>query len=123
MEKNKLNYQIDYQKGEIVVWGISIPSTNIINESEEYASLNESLNVYFKNPIRHTTITMKFDFLNNNAKWMIRNVLREIKSYHTSKHSITLNWYYEEENDDLYDEGMFYKKIFPFTVNVLLKTD
>jgi hypothetical protein len=99
---------LDAEKGLIEFKGKSYPE----NTFEFYKPIIDWIKEYAKNPKDETTVNMEIVYFNSSTSKLFFNIfdiLHEIKD----KSKVTINWYYDKDNETAKEAGEDYVDDFP----------
>ena len=97
---------------------LTIAGKSIAEDSQEfYRPLIEALKEYKIKPCLQTTVNLKLVYFNTSSSKSILDVLRLLESL-KSDSEVTINWYYEKEDEDMLEVGEDYSEIvnIPFSM-------
>lgn len=97
----------DAGKGLLEIKGRSIPENSI----EFYKPLIEWLDVYGASPAPLTTVDIQLEYFNTSSSKCILDVFKKLESIYKSGHEVVINWYYEEDDEDMLEAGEDYQSI------------
>ncbi len=100
-----VNFNAD--TGIIEVKGRSIPENSI----EFYRPLVEWLEEYAKNPQKLTTVNIQLEYFNTSSSKCILDVFKKLESIKKARNEVIINWYYEEDDEDMLEAGEDYESI------------
>jgi hypothetical protein len=95
------------EEGVIEIKGRSIPENSI----EFYKPLVDWLEAYAKDPLKKTLVNIQLEYFNTSSSKCILDVFKKLESIHKSKHDVVINWYYEEDDEDMLEAGEDYESI------------
>jgi len=72
---------------------------------------------YISTPGPDTTINIAFEYLNSGTSKYILEILTLLKGLTRKDHQLTVNWYYEEGDDDILERGEYYSSILDLKIN------
>jgi hypothetical protein len=87
--------------------GRSIPENSV----EFYKPLNEWLDQYMQVPLDKTVVNIRLEYFNTSSSKCILDVFKRLESIHKSKHDVEINWFYEEDDEDMLEAGEDYDSI------------
>jgi len=99
--KTTPNVNFSYETGELLFSGESYP--------ENASAFYEQLITWIKNymalskPIK---FSFKFVYFNTSSSKAILDMIELLDKYHKNGGSAELNWYYEEDDEDIYESGV-----------------
>ena len=94
-------------EGVIEIKGRSIPENSI----EFYKPLVDWLEAYAKAPLKKTQVNIQLEYFNTSSSKCILDVFKKLEAIHKSKHDVVINWYYEEDDEDMLEAGEDYESI------------
>jgi len=99
--------KFDAESGTLVVKGRSIPENSI----EFYKPLVDWLEDYSKNPLKKTIVNIQLEYFNTSSSKCILDVFKKLEVIYKAKNDIMVNWYYEEDDEDMLEAGEDYESI------------
>ena len=87
--------------------GRSIPENSI----EFYKPIVESLEKYGSKPQGVTTVNIQLEYFNTSSSKCILDVFKKLESIHKSGNQLVINWYYEQDDEDMLEAGEDYQAI------------
>ncbi len=97
----------DAATGKIEVKGRSIPENSI----EFYRPLVEWLEEYSKEPQELTNVNIQLEYFNTSSSKCILDVFKKLEAIKKAKNEVVINWYYEEDDEDMLEAGEDYESI------------
>ena len=97
----------DFEKGFLEIKGRSIPENSI----EFYKPIVESLEKYGSMPKPVTTVNIQLEYFNTSSSKCILDVFKKLESIHKSGNQLVINWYYEQDDEDMLEAGEDYQAI------------
>ena len=94
-------------KGVIEIKGRSIPENSV----EFYKPLVDWLEEYKKNPLPKTNVNIQLEYFNTSSSKCILDVFKKLEAIHKGKNEVEINWYYEEDDEDMLEAGEDYESI------------
>ncbi len=95
------------ETGVMEIKGRSIPENSI----EFYKPLVDWLEVYAKNPLKKTQVDVHLEYFNTSSSKCILDIFKKLEAIHKAKHEVVINWYYEEDDEDMLEAGEDYESI------------
>ena len=95
------------QEGLLEIKGRSIPENSI----EFYKPLVDWLEEYSKEPKELTKVNIQLEYFNTSSSKCILDVFKKLEHIHKNKHDVVINWYYEEDDEDMLEAGEDYESI------------
>jgi len=97
----------DASTGIIEIKGRSIPENSI----EFYRPLVEWLEEYSKAPQGLTTVNIQLEYFNTSSSKCILDVFKKLETIKKARNEVIINWYYEEDDEDMLEAGEDYESI------------
>lgn len=106
----------DGESGVLEIKGRSIPE----NAIEFYKPLIDWLTNYADNPQAQTKVNVQLEYFNTSSSKCILDVFKKLESIQNSKaSSISINWHYEEDDEDMLEAGEDYQAIINIPFNMI----
>jgi hypothetical protein len=99
--------KFDANDGVIEIKGRSIPENSI----EFYKPLVDWLEEYKNDPLPMTKVNIQLEYFNTSSSKCILDVFKKLETIHKAKHDVEINWYYEEDDEDMLEAGEDYESI------------
>lgn len=106
--------KFDSKQGKLEIKGRSIPENSV----EFYKPLVESLERYSSSPAAPTQVDIQLEYFNTASSKCILDVLKRLESIHRSGNQVIINWFYEEDDEDMREAGEDYQAIVNLTFNM-----
>jgi hypothetical protein len=103
----------DSGKGFLEIKGRSIPE----NALEFYKPLVEWVEKYADKPQTSTNVNIQLEYFNTSSSKCILDVFKKLEAIKKGGSNVLINWYYEEDDEDMLEAGEDYQAI----VNVPFK--
>ncbi len=97
----------DTGKGFLEIKGRSIPENSI----EFYKPLVDWLEKYAAKPQATTNVNIQLEYFNTSSSKCILDVFKKLESIHKGGSAVTINWHYEEDDEDMLEAGEDYQAI------------
>lgn len=91
-------------EGLLEIKGRSIPENSI----EFYKPLIDWIESYAKEPKDSTNINIQLEYFNTSSSKCILDLFKKLEAINNN---ITINWYYEEDDEDMLEAGEDYEAI------------
>ena len=104
----------DPKMERLEIKGVSIPENSI----NFYKPLLECLDAYALGPVSSVVAHIQLDYFNTASSKSILDVLRRLKVLHDKGFNVTINWYYEEADEDMREVGENYQLIVSLPFNM-----
>lgn len=114
--KNNTPYvHIDYETGHIEMKGVSHPE----NVFTFYNPLYEAIKELGKTSNREIVADFALEYFNTSSARCIFMILKEIKNLGRGGKHLTVNWHYEEEDDDMLETGEDFQELIELPFNFI----
>jgi SiaC family regulatory phosphoprotein len=97
----------DTDKGHLEIKGRSIPENSI----EFYRPLVENLEKYSGSAKPSTNVVIALEYFNTSSSKCILDVFKKLENIHKNGSAVTINWHYEEDDEDMLEAGEDYQAI------------
>ena len=97
----------DSGQGLVEIAGRSNPENSV----EFYKPLMDWVDEYVKAPGQKTTVNIKLEHFNTSSSKMILDVFKRLEPVLDAKREIIVNWYYEEDDEELLEAGETYESM------------
>lgn len=97
----------DAGTGIVEIKGRSIPENSI----EFYRPIVEWLEEYSKAPQKLTTVNIQLEYFNTSSSKCILDVFKKLEAIKKARNEVIINWYYEEDDEDMLEAGEDYESI------------
>jgi len=101
------NVSFDHDKGILLLKGRSIPENSI----EFYKPLVDWLEKYASNPKGKTVCDIQLEYFNTSSSKCLLDLFKKMETMSKNGSEITINWYYEEDDEDMLEAGEDYQSI------------
>lgn len=95
------------ESGIIEIKGRSIPENSI----EFYKPIVDWLEDYTKAPKDKTVVNIQLEYFNTSSSKCILDVFKKLENIKKGKNDVVVNWYYEEDDEDMLEAGEDYESI------------
>lgn len=95
------------EKGFVEIKGRSIPENSV----EFYKPLVDWLEDYKKSPAPKTTVNIQLEYFNTSSSKCILDVFKKLEDINKGDAEVLINWYYEEDDEDMLEAGEDYESI------------
>ena len=99
--------KLEPNNGLIEIKGRSIPENSI----EFYRPIVEWLEEYAKSPQKKTTVNIQLEYFNTSSSKCILDIFKKLESIKKARNEVVINWYYEEDDEDMLEAGEDYESI------------
>lgn len=116
IESTKKTPEVRFHKnGRLKISGRSIPE----DPTMFYDQLFEWTYYYCQEPSDITTLDIELEYFNSGSSKAILHILRALVDISKNEKKLTVNWYYEEGDDDIMERGEYYESILGFKFNFI----
>jgi hypothetical protein len=84
-----------------------------------YQPVLDWLDDYKVHPREKTDFVFKYIYFNTATSKLVQDILFKLESLHESGHSVNVQWYYEQDDEDMYDIGMEFKENVNLTFEII----
>lgn len=102
-------------KGIIKIEGRAIPEDAELFFKDVVAWMD----AYVKSGSEATLVDFSFEYINSGTSKIILHMLKSLKDLCTYGHRLTVNWRYEEGDDDILERGEYYAAILDLKINFI----
>ena len=106
--------RFDPQEGILKIKGRSIPE----NATTFYYPLIDWLREYSHSPKPGTTLDLYLEYINSISQKMVLEIFHIALDLHEKTGDLVVNWYYDEDDEEMMEEGEIYSRKFPFNVTL-----
>ena len=101
--------EMNAENGVIEVKGRSIPENSI----DFYRPVVEWLDAYAESPAKITEVNIQLEYFNTSSSKCILDVFKKLENVFkkNNEKGVTINWYYEEDDEDMLEAGEDYQSI------------
>lgn len=101
------NVSFDGEKGALLLKGRSIPENSI----EFYKPLVDWLDNYSGTPQPKTVCDVQLEYFNTSSSKCLLDLFKKMENMNSNGNEIIINWYYEEDDEDMLEAGEDYESI------------
>ncbi len=95
------------ESGKVEIKGRSIPENSI----EFYKPLVDWLDAYAADPKEQTEVNIQLEYFNTSSSKCILDVFKKLEAIHKDGHDVKINWFFEEDDEDMLEAGEDYQSI------------
>jgi len=99
--------KFDSGQGIFEIKGRSIPENSV----EFYKPLVDWLDSYKETPLPKTVVNIRLEYFNTSSSKCILDVFKKLETIHKAKNEVEVNWFYEEDDEDMLEAGEDYESI------------
>ena len=118
IESTSKTPKVDFHVGSGVleIAGRSLPE----NSTEFYKPVFDWLDQYIEESNSNTSFNFKLEYFNTSSSKCILDILRKLEKLHKTGKSVVVNWYYEEDDEDMMEAGENYQRIVSVPIELAL---
>tara|TARA_B100000809_G_scaffold13391_2_gene12233 strand:+ start:3123 stop:3503 length:381 start_codon:yes stop_codon:yes gene_type:complete len=90
------------------------------NPARFYKPLISKLKDFNNGSIERLEIDFKLEYFNTTSSLVILDVLKHLQSLNAPDNEVVINWYYDEEDEDLLEIGQDYSTMLNFPFNLVV---
>ncbi len=102
-------------EGRLKISGRSIPE----DPSKFYDQLFEWTFFYCQEPKDSTNLDISLEYFNSGSSKALLHILRALADLTKKGKQLSINWYYEEGDDDVLERGEYYESILDIKFNFI----
>lgn len=95
--------------------GRSIPENSVAF----YEPVIKWIEEYRKEPNQNTCLVMRLEYFNTSSSKCLIELLRKLETIHTDGHTVEMEWYYEEQDEDMRESGEDFKEILKIPIQMI----
>jgi hypothetical protein len=107
--------QFDAESGVLEIKGRSIPENSV----EFYKPINAWVEEYGRSPKEVTVFDVKLEYFNTSSSKCILDVFKILESINGNGTEVKVNWYFEEDDEDMEEAGEDYQAIIPLPFKMI----
>jgi SiaC family regulatory phosphoprotein len=90
------------------------------NATEFYSQVESWIDAYICNPADLTRVDIYMEYFNGSNSIIFNSLIRKISSVKLKDKKFSINWYYEEDDDDILAQGENISSILNIPVNLIM---
>lgn len=106
---------IDSQEGVVAIEGRSFPE----NALQFYLPIIEKVYRTFRSLNGEITFNMSLQYFNTSSSKCLFNFMKMLKALEQKGNSVIVNWYFEEDDEDMRENGEDYEEILELDFNYI----
>lgn len=75
-----------------------------------YLPVLDWLDEYKTQPVKKTEFVFKYIYFNTATSKLVQDILIRLESLNDAGHDVKILWYYEQDDEDMYDIGLEFKE-------------
>jgi hypothetical protein len=103
-------------EGVIVIKGRSLNK----NADNIYLEVENWINIYVSNPAELTYVEISFEYFNNVNSKIFNSLLKKISTVSLKNKKVVINWYYEEDDEDMLAYGESISSTLDIPINLVM---
>ena len=107
---------LNANSGVLELAGKSIPERT----SEFYDPVLAWMDEYIQSPKEETIFNIKLEYCNSSSTRYLMDILERLERISKEGKKVTVNWYYEEDDEDMLDLGQSYSAPLTIPINMIL---
>lgn len=111
--------RMDIQAGVVELEGNSYPE----NAFEFYQQIFDWIDAYFSSGASSLNAIFRLNYFNTSSAKCMLNFMTLLQKYHAAEKRITIEWHYEEDDDDMLEIGKAFSVDFTMPFQILSYTD
>jgi hypothetical protein len=111
--------RMDAQSGMVELEGNSYPE----NAFEFYQQIFDWIDAYFSSGASSLKASFRLNYFNTSSAKCMLNFMTLLQKYHANEKQISIEWHYEEEDDDMLEIGKAFSVDFTMPFVILSYTD
>ncbi|MCG8476767.1 MAG: DUF1987 domain-containing protein [Cytophagales bacterium] len=104
----------DPDEGIFEIGGRSI----IENTVKFYEPIFDWIEAYLEKPALKNTIMAKFEYFNTSSSKCLIEIFRKFEGLHKKGIKVHLEWYYEQEDEDMRESGEDFRTVLSFPLSI-----
>lgn len=90
-----------------------------INPLEFYKEIENWIDVYIQDPPDITQMDIHLEYFNDVNSTIFRSILRKISTVRMKEKKFIVNWYYEEDDEDILEHGEYISLVLNIPINFI----
>ena len=107
---------LNQESGEMEFSGKSIPE----NAEFLFQPVLEWIDEYLKSPSKNTIFIIKLEYFNTSSSKYLVEVFRKFEDLFKSGENVSIQWYYEQEDEDMQESGEDFRDILKVPVELIV---
>jgi hypothetical protein len=105
--------------GVIIIKGRSMNN----NAAEFYRQIENWIDVYICNPADFTRVDICLEYFNGINSVIFNSLIRKISDIKLKDKEFVINWYYEEDDEDILAQGENISSVLNIPINLIMTSD
>jgi hypothetical protein len=90
------------------------------NKTEVIEQIITWIDEYLSNPAHETYVTIAFEYLNSFSTTILVSILRNLSKVILKSEQLVVQWYYEEDDEDILERGEYIESTFNIPIVFIL---
>jgi hypothetical protein len=90
------------------------------NKTETTEQLGNWIDEYVTNPAEITYVILAFEYLNSFSTTILVSMLRKISQVLLQSEKLVIQWYYEEDDEDILERGQYISSTFDIPIKFIM---
>jgi hypothetical protein len=95
----------------------------VLNKFKTPEEVSNWVENYINNPAEITEVTLAFEYLNSYSTTILVSVLRDLSQVRLKNKKFVIHWYYEYEDEDLFERGKNISSILNIPIDFIMTKD
>lgn len=92
------------------------------NKTETIEQIMNWIDEYLSNPAEITYVIIAFEYLNSYSTTILVSILRKLSQVILHSEKLVIQWYYEEDDEDIRERGEYVSSAFNIPITFILTT-
>jgi hypothetical protein len=102
---------------------IKIKGRGLLGPGTETAAITNWIDDYLRSPAESTLVIIALEYLNSYSTTTIVNFLKKLSGVLLKKGKLRIQWYYEEDDDDIMERGEYISNTFNLPITFVATND
>lgn len=111
--------KFDLKQGSLQIKGWSVPE----NALEFYVPLMNALDSYADKAKPTTNVSIELEYFNTSTSKSIMGVLKKLERIHNDGSTVTVNWHYDKDDEDMHQAMEDYKQVVDLPIQGVIISD
>jgi hypothetical protein len=90
------------------------------NAAEFYKQIESWIDVYIGNPANLTRVDIYLEYFNGTNSMIFNSLLKKISDVKLKDKEFVINWYYEEDDEDILSQGENISSVLDIPINLIM---
>jgi len=95
----------------------------VLNKYKTPEGVSNWVENYINNPAETTEVTLAFEYLNSYSTTILVSILRDLAQVRLKNKKFVIHWYYEYEDEDLFERGKNISSILNIPIDFIMTKD